>query len=365
MNSSDPLKKNGRERSIWAAIHTSFTTGFCMVAYIWNKGNASFRLVTFLRALSIIRYARGHLKLLRVISLPHARGLAYRHHRLPYRYLNPYLARGFCKSTRLEALTNHYEYLQGRVSDSFLMRVYEKGETLWEECIEGRSYSIELTFPEEHDWEGDLRLNFKNGPVLLYTLTFSIAPGRYVQAADEQVLLVSAIQGGSHVIHLIKEATKNCNDSSPALLLLAAAQGIALSLDIPAIAGVGTGQQVSREGQTGFVFDYDRFWESVTGDELRKDFYVVPVPFPQKPLELVRANRRSRAIRRRELRGRVTEQVRAYFRQGHSSRPKENLPVDGERRKVDVSGNATAMLAALLIEIGKRIELASVLALHA
>lgn len=373
MNSSDRSNNSGASRTMWAAFHTSLVSTLKVISYIWNKGGTSFRLISCLKAFSIIGNARGHLKLIHVISLPHARALAHRHHRLAYRYLNPYLAKRFCKSVRLEALTNHYEYLQGRVNDNFLIRVYEERPTVWGESIEGHLYSIQLCFPSEHDCEGDMRLDFKRESTVLYTLTFTITPGRLVDAEDRQVLLITAIQGASKKIELIKEATKICNDTSPAHLLLAAAQGVALSLGISAVAGVGTAQQISREDgdESSFVFDYDHFWESFTGEEVKKDFYLVPVPFREKPIELVKANRRSRAIRRRELRGRVTEQVRVYFRQDRSARPTEStesIPCDDDRTKSSDPGAASAVLVALLIESGKDaelhalIDLASVLA---
>jgi uncharacterized protein VirK/YbjX len=325
----DRLENRGTERSIWEVSRMSFVSTARMISYIWNKGGTSFRLRACLKVVSIIWNLRAHLKLLHVIALPHTLVLARRHHRLAYRYLNPYLALGFCQRTRLNALTSHYAYLQGRVNDAFLMQVYDESPAVWHESLEGRSFTIQLSFPKEHDCEGDLRLDFKSGSVPLYAMTFTITPGRFVGADEEQVLLITAIQGQSKKIDLIKEATKICNDTSPPHLLLAAAQGIALSLDITAIAGVSAGQQISREDghESGFVFDYDGFWKSFMGDQTQKDFYQAKVPFPEKPLELLRANRRARAIRRRRLRGRVTQSVCSCFNRNFLARATEDLSV--------------------------------------
>lgn len=334
MDGSDRLKNRGTEPSVWETVQMSFVSTARMVSYIWNKGGTSFRLRACLKVVSIAWNLRGHLKLVRVIALPHALELARRHHRLAYRYLNPYLALGFCQKTRLNALTNHYAYLQGRVNDAFLVKVYDDSPAVWQESLEGCLFTIQLSFPKEHDCEGDLRLDFKSRSVPLYAMTFTITPGHFVGTDQEQVLLITAIQGTSKKIDLIKEATKICNDTSPPHLLLAAAQGIALSLDISAIAGVSAGQQISREDgdQSGFVFDYDGFWMSFTGEQTRKDFYEAKVPFPEKPLELLQANRRARAVRRRALRGRVTQSVCRCFNRNFLVRATEDISINNTCR---------------------------------
>jgi uncharacterized protein VirK/YbjX len=174
MNSGDRLNSRVRGQSIWEVYQASLESALKVIFYIWNEGDTSFKLISCFKAFSILGNLRGHLRLrlLHVISLPHARALARRHHRLAYRYLNPYLARGFRQNTSLNALTNHYEYLQSRVNDAFLMRVYDEGPAVWRECLEGHSLSIQLSFPKEHDCEGDLRMDFRSDSVLLYTMTF-------------------------------------------------------------------------------------------------------------------------------------------------------------------------------------------------
>ena len=262
-----------------------------------------------------------HLVLQRVLAHPSVVILAESQPNLRFKYLHSnYLARSLSTRCRLKILSSHYRFLQTHLSPEFLMQAYRAGHTLWRDQDEGNTMDIVLTFPKGHDYEGDLRLDFRVGTTPVYTLTFSIIAGALLGMTDgkmagEQVLLVSGVQGIPGQIAPIRQATKMCHDTSPAYLLLAAAQALALSLDINMIVGLGKKEQVSsREDDfpvAGFVFDYDGFWQSFALGSLpgREGFYRVPLPIPEKPLETMHAKRRGRAMRRREMRKRISDEV--------------------------------------------------------
>ena len=156
-------------------------------------------------------------------------------------------------------------------------------------------------------------LEFRADAKLLFALSFSIATGKAFQIDREQALLVSSVQGIAGNISLIRHVTKICHDSSPAYLLLAAAQAIALALGIDMIVGLGKDEHVSskRDGVpvAGFVFDYDGFWQSFAGNATHGAFYPVALPIPEKPLDAISPKHRSRAVQRREIRKQIANQV--------------------------------------------------------
>ena len=62
------------------------------------------------------------------------------------------------------------------------------------------------------------------------------------------------------------------------------------------------------------IHDYDAFWGAVAGNTDSGDFYRMPLPFADKPIELIAAKHRSRARKRRELRDTLRNDI---VRQSH------------------------------------------------
>ena len=116
----------------------------------------------------------------------------------------------------------------------------------------------------------------------------------------------------------IRKATRECNDVSPAALLLAAAEGIAQAFGLEHMIGISASTQVSTTyGRTdNFVKAYDEFWKTTGGTKLARDMYHLPLPVSGKPILSVKRNHRSRALRKRRFRKSVKEYVSEAFRAG-------------------------------------------------
>ncbi len=281
----------------------------------------------FFRFASILGHLSRHRDLFEVITHPHIIGLTRCHPRLGYRYLAPYLARGFDRNTRLDIMANHYRYLSNYVGPNILACIYDESPVIWQECIDGQLFCITLSFPKENDYEGDLCLSFQTGSVSLYSIVLTIAPGRSINLQSDQVLLISAIQGAVGKIDSIRHATKICHGSAPVYLLLTAAEALALSLDIDTIVGMSASQQIARINNTGChrFFDYDGFWMEFTGAMTIRDFYPTPVPFPEKPLAAFKSNRRSRTLRRRCLKNQIFHQTQTWIRNNFLKAPEQGV----------------------------------------
>jgi len=274
-------------------------------------------LRTLGRAVPICFNPAGHFRLTRLLTGPKLIGLLQRHPRLNYRYLATYLSHDFPRRTRLEIQLNHYGFLAARVRQDFFVRIYDRGFLLWSDRRGADHFSIALSFPVVGDHEGDLALVFRSEAIPIYRMSFSIVPGRCVGCSAEQTLFVGCIQGRGGAFPSIRHATRTCLDIMPAALLLAAVQGIALALGIGLIVGVGRDQAVSRlhVQRPESFFNLDEFWRSFGAEAVRDDLFLLRVPFPEKPMQLVARGHRRRTLGKRRYKRKLVQQVRECFRE--------------------------------------------------
>ena len=221
-----------------------------------------------------------------------------------YRYLRRYyLGGGFAIADRLQVAIEHYEYVGRHFQQGFLTACRRHGLVLWSQTQDELKLNIVLRFPYAYNYDGDLCLSLDVNGESVYVMTFSIAPGEVVRAAESRVLLISAIQGIAGRIEQIRRVTELFNNVAPTHMLLMAAEALSAALGIQAMVGMGQSHMVAPPGEQGrSQFDYDAFWGAMAGNTDSGDFYRMPLPFADKPIELIAAKHRSRARKRRELR---------------------------------------------------------------
>ena len=230
-------------------------------------------------------------------------------------YLGDYLARSFTKEARREIFKFHHQYLLKRIVDSFYEQILESESVLWHEIIDGNEFAISLSFSPAHNVEGDLTLIFKQNNCSLYKISFTIIPGHSIDHLADQVLLIGRIQGAKQQAHVIRNATKTCHDIAPPYLLIAAAESIASALAIDAIGSVSDKEQPGKFGPVAqeCLFNYDAFWETLGARKTGTGFYVISVPFPQKPLAQMESSHRRRARRKRQRKNKIAAIVGHTF----------------------------------------------------
>jgi uncharacterized protein len=236
---------------------------------------------------------------------------------LIFSYLRAYVGTDLSRKERASILIDHYAFLKDRVEADFFRTILDCRLELWHQIIGEHTYRICLIFPRTTHREGELSLIFEADRVDIYTLSFAIGPGSIAGLAACHALYIARVQGKGGGLHLITRATKNCLDVSPAALLLTAAEGIATALDLSHMIGVGAGIQISTSADfrpEDFVKAYDEFWLAVGGLRLERNMYHLSVPLPHKPLQFIKRNHRSRALRKREFRTVVKESVCHAFR---------------------------------------------------
>lgn len=270
------------------------------------------------RAAPLVRYLPSHLRMMRLLKTPPVSALVERRPKLGYKYLyRPYLVQSLSKKTRLRILDHHYRFLAARVTDDFFARIYDGDVELWRADGDGAVMAITLAFPVywEHDYEGDLLVNFNCEGKCIYSLTFTIVPGDAIGIPAPNLVLVSAVQGRAGMSDQIQHVKDACDGLSPPMLLLSAVEGIALSLGITVLAGIGLDQQVQKQtwGDDRFGFDYDRFWKEAIGERADGTYYIKALPEAYRPIEEIKAKHRKRTAQRRRIKLSVQESCQSGF----------------------------------------------------
>lgn|SRR5262245_37544576 len=255
-------------------------------------------------------------RVVRLLTAPEIQPVVRAHPRIVLKYLGGYLGEGLSRNERASILVNHYAFLKRRVAEDFFSKIVDGRLELWKHAVGNLLFRIYLTFSRENHDEGELSLIFQSDHVEIYTLSFTIGPGSVAGLPAGHAIYVGRMQGKGGVLHLIREATKNCLDISPAALLLAAAEGIAMALEIRHVVGMGADQQVSAEKDSrpeGLVHAYDQFWMALGGVKMDRNMYLLSTPLSEKPIKTIKQNHRSRTLRKRAFKKLVKEQVRHEF----------------------------------------------------
>ena len=265
----------------------------------------------------IFVHPRTCLKVATVLTWPETRPILQAQPRLMFKYLRSYLGADLSHKERASILIDHYGFLKDRVVRDFFRMIVDGRLELWQQIIGEHLYRICLTFPRTTHGEGDLSLIFEADRVDIYTLSFAIGPGSIAGLDARHAIYIARVQGKDNGLHLIRSATRNCLDISPAALLLAAAEGISTALDLSHMIGIGADNHIS--GSTdcrveSLVKAYDEFWITAGGLRLERNMYQLTVPLSRKPIQSIKRNHRSRARRKHEYKTVVKEQVCRAFR---------------------------------------------------
>jgi len=255
----------------------------------------------------------------RVLASAETRHIVLAEPRLMFKYLTDYLGADLSRKERASILIDHYAFLKDRVEGTFFRRIVDGRVELWHQIKSEHTYRIHVTFPRTATahHEGDLSLVFEADGVDIYVLSFAIGPGSIAGLAASHAIYIARMQGKGKGLHLIRTATKMCLDVSPPALLLAAAEGVATALGVSHMIGIGADNHISVSADffrpNDMVRTYDEFWLAAGGLRLERNMYHLPVPSTHKPIQSIKRNHRSRALRKREYKLAVKKQVCRSF----------------------------------------------------
>jgi uncharacterized protein VirK/YbjX len=237
--------------------------------------------------------------------------------KISFKYLGKYLSLSLSRASRLAILTHHYNTLANFVKDDFVEKIINGQIKLWEEYKGLDRYCIALTYPDYHR-EGDLSIVFYFNSHIIYTMSFTIAPGNLLDIPADHVLFITRMQGTTGHFDLIRHATKSLNDISPQKKLLVVIEAIATTMGISDIAGICAREQINFETISSRDVDsktYDDFWRNHGGKIINDKLFHLPVPLTHKPISMIPINHRCRVKNKRHLNKDFMGQVCLTFSQ--------------------------------------------------
>ena len=224
--------------------------------------------------------------------------------------LSSHLSRSFSFGHALPMLIENYTFLKENFSNASIEQIFCSGLECWRFDI----YSIQFIKTQEYDYEGSFALIFKVEEKKIYTLSFSFVKSLVRQ--DEWVIYIARKQGQPGMLIESRKIAKTFNDNKIVAMVLAATEGLALALNIDAIIGVGTKNQLSyqkEEMHQIFSHSYDDYWETQESIKMLNGDYLLPVPMLLKPLEKIPAHHKKRTLIKRHRRLEISISVRAFF----------------------------------------------------
>jgi uncharacterized protein VirK/YbjX len=222
-----------------------------------------------------------------------------------------YLFLGSTVAERTTCFLNHYMRLIETLPNPALRQILRHDVVLYE-CCGGEDLfklSIGMSRQRNCDKEGELSLVLKSDRKTIFTLSFTIIPGRIVKSEAEEVLLISRLQGERKCFpQQMKLAIEAMHGVRPRALVFAALEGFAAALGISEIAAVCATNHIAycEEFDAAFKNGYDNFFTELGMDKTAAGFFLTSVPIEGKPLSLIKRGHKIRTKRKRAF----TDQIR-------------------------------------------------------
>jgi len=226
----------------------------------------------------------------------------------------PVYATGLSTSDRAAFIANHYLQLGRRYSQKFIEEIYRIRPLIWQASMESREFGISLNGAPTGYGEGEMSITLTADGADVYVLSFIFVPAKYFGIDGDQAVFITRLQGARGFGEEIKRTTLLFGGVSPALVLMAALQGIAQASGFRHVVGICAKEQACMRGDAFYsdlVSAYDEYWSALGGRRIESGHYYFPVPFLEKPYALIKRNHRQRVRRRRAFRRSVADSVRA------------------------------------------------------
>ena len=244
------------------------------------------------------------------------------------------LCHGIGLSDKIYGFVHNWIFFFSRHEKAPLAKILFEKLTICDDI--GPENHIALYMSHPHSCEGELSLSFFHGEDEIFLISFNVSPGRVFGFADENVILVTRVQGFSGRLEANRQISKQLNDVTPCYAIFSALQGVARAWDISRIVAVNSEHQLSNTPDRSIHFRqiYDAFFESHGGVLLANGFYDIALPIRQKPLAMIKRDHRARTRVKRALKASIEENacetMLGYLR------PRAFFP-EGKRRVGDAS----------------------------
>ena len=247
----------------------------------------------------------------RILALPAFRGAVGANPRFAIKYFwDGYLVRGFTVVERKCSFFHHYRRLREGMSSSFLHKMFSRSVVLLETRRGESCFEVTMGLSPE-ETEGELSLILHVDGVTVFLLSFTIVPGWVVQSTVEEVLLITRLQGLRERSRQVAAATKAFHDVGPEALLLAVLQGFAEAFGVCELACVAAAHHTAyrEDSFADLKIAYDDFFTEHGAVKNEADFFVCPIPLPQKPLSEIKKGHKLRTRMKRAFKCQIAEGV--------------------------------------------------------
>ncbi len=219
---------------------------------------------------------------------------------------------------RASIVAHHYRVVSERLGLSFFRASLEDGVCVWSANDDPQGPRIIARTANQYDFESELNLQFVLGSELLYTMSAVVAPGKLWRSDEPSVMVITRVQGIRLKVSQMKAATAICGDCAPRLLLFAALEGLAISMGVRKIIGIGVRQQIATAfgpiKSPSFNENYDLFWRSLNGHFRLDGNFNLTAPSLHKSLDHIPSKHRARSLHRRVYRDLAMRSVIKEFR---------------------------------------------------
>ena len=241
--------------------------------------------------------------------------------RFSFKFLSHnYLARSLTVGERASCFLHHHRRMEA-VLPAGMLREILLADVRVHEIVEADhrfTLTIGLTRQRNCDKEGEWSINLLVDGEIVYVLSFTVIPGWTIGTTADEVVLISRLQGMPGRYSEIKLATRAMVDVAPGALLLAAVQGLAVTLAIGELASVSATDQsmYCKEYEAVFKSAYDEFFAELGIAKNGAGFFLSPIPIPEKPMSLVKQGHKLRTRAKRAFKAEIMLEVAEFFRKG-------------------------------------------------
>ncbi len=268
------------------------------------------------RVHDLLSHPLRHKKILRTLSHRNLRPLLVRQPYASIKYLHPhYLALNFNTFDRADAFCHHYAFICDMLPSTAIQSLIETELPMWSQQDADAMHQVSMSLSHPTDNEGELSLNYTFNSAQIYVLSFTIVNGSTLKLGPGVFAFVTRLQGDQNNFDAMRQATRALKDISPAFVLSAVLEGLAIALRIDGLVGISAANQACRERSIrDNTATYDGFF-TVLGaapepaNDDRPTYYKAGFPLPEKSILEVKRGHRSRTKSKRRLRRAISQQA--------------------------------------------------------
>ncbi len=232
----------------------------------------------------------------------------------------PYLCNHWDVKTRLDKITEHYQYIE-TLQHSALAFVNQEAVTIADLSAYSENVSVVIDRPIWFRREGEAVINLFKDDLRVVSIAFIFG-----QVNEKPTITIGAIQGihsgvpMEESLLIFKKLTKDFNGLRPRSFLIDLLKTMAQIFDIECLLAVSDENRHHRHAYFGHTAttemntDYNKIWEEHGGSiSETTGFYELPIEYSRKPIESIASKKRAMYRRRYEMIDNIAADMSAFL----------------------------------------------------